>query len=267
MFTQIAHCEPPQEATIIIGIIDNGTLQLEKYPLNEFAGILTKEFRAQHTVCALDLENPDICFTCANCDQSTNNLIKISSVDIINDQSYVINWGALIGINIADYKINDITFIPWQHHQITSNHIKTETDTKTSVVKAMYTLNGIRQEEIIQFDCLIESICGIMTADAIKIEAHTLTAPLTFKEATNKGILVPEKNIGSSNKNFSIERDAEFDRIIEAMSNDGVIQFQKLTPVIVFLRRIGGFILVKYLMVKKYIYGLFDCKPQPHYRS
>jgi len=253
----IAHGRPAQEPTVIIGLINNGMLQLEKYSLHEFTGTLTKEFRTNHTLCALDLANPDYCFNCVSCDQLTNNLIKVSSVDITDEHSYIINWGALLGFNIADYPIDSISFIPWQHHEITSNHVRAENDAKTSIVKMIYTFNGIRHEEIIQFDCLIESMCGIISADSIAIEANRIGAPIDFKEATHCGILVSEKNIENQNKKFSMERDAEFDRIIDEMSKDGLIKFPTVTPLMALVRHFGGIILVKYLIVKKYVTNLF----------
>lgn len=246
----------PQESTIIIGLINNGILQLEKYSLDELKGTVTNEMRTQHTLCSLDLANPDYCLNCLSCDQLTNNLIKVSSIDVANEHSYVINWGALLGINIADYQIDFISFIPWQHHEITSNHIRADS-TKNSIVKMVYMLNGTRHEEIVQFECLVESICGIIIPDAIALETNKLGTSINFIEATQCGILVPEKNIEKTNKNFSMERDAEFDRIIDAMSQDGLIKFPTVTPIVAFLQHIGGIMLVKYLAVKKYVVNLF----------
>ncbi len=254
------------ESTIIIGIIDNGILQLEKYSLQEFSGILTKEIREKHALCTLNLSNPNYCFNCVSCDRLTNNLIKVSSIDVTDEHSYVINWGALLGINITDYQIDSISFIPWQHHEITSNHIRAD-PSKISVIKMVYSLNDTRHEEIIQFDCLIESICGIITKDAITIEANKICNPLDFQEATHCGILIPEKDIANQNKTFSMERDAEFDRIIDLMSQDGLIKFPAVTPFVAYLQHIGGIVLVKYLAVKKYIVNLFHSVKPAHKES
>lgn len=247
-------CWPNAEThSIILGIIDNHTLRVEQYDPAELTGTLSQAIRDQHALFTLNIANSDCVINNISYDNTVKNLFKISHQEITDEHSFLFMWGPALGINIADYETSPITITPWQHHEITSNNFHGD----QTVSKLVFTINGKTSEQTIYFDHLIESICGIVVAGSINTFPVKTDNSITLEEAIGLGILIPSNTMNQQDKNINIDQEAEFDLILDVMSQDGLIKIQPVSPLVAWLRCIGGSLLVKYLTIKKYLRALF----------
>lgn len=234
----------------IVAILENGHIRLEKHSLS-FEG----SFSHGNIIFRLNLSDLHESYTTILCNKDTNGLIVTRSKnETICD--YCLNWGAMVGLDITQSQIS--AFIP----------AIIQTDEQGNNILL---LSGTVDQN--KFDLKIitgpqtKSACAIVLPTELTNCIATHQEVMPFTDGCRLGIVIA-KGRNEQIEDSAIEREIEFDRIIDSMVQDGTIRVKPVSPFMAQLRTIGSTIFVKYLAIKKIIRSWWNSwKPAPQTTS
>lgn len=242
------------QPVLLIALIDNGTLRIEQYTLCELKtnSALLEEVRRQHTIFVINVAD-DTIVNRVVCNETTNGLIRLCTQKLTSDNDYYLNWGAMLGIDVAAYRISYVRLFPWHHHSTLDESTNDEQNISKTNYKGVIILDDIPQELHLIFDSPITSICGIMIPNEITKNINKNDCIINFADAVQHGIINHTSDANLETEEDEIERELSFGRILDAMEADGRFEIKKSSPFITWAKGMGGYVLVKYLMFKQWL--------------
>lgn len=242
------------QPVLLIALIDNDTLRIEQYTLHELKTnlALSKEIRRQHIIFAIDVAD-DTIINKVVCNETTNGLIRLCTQKLTSDNDYYLNWGAMLGLHIATYILSYVRLFPWHSHSALDEPMNDEQNICKACYKGVVILDDIPQELRLDFDKPITSICGLMIPHKIAKNINKNDTIIAFADAVQHGIINHTSDANFEADENEIERELTFGRILDAMEADGRFETKKSSPFITWVKGMGGYLLVKYLMLKKWV--------------
>ena len=224
---------PQHSYEVLLVVLEQGYIKIERYPMEA-------ERCSKQIIFSLDLSDNNEVYNTILCNSQTNGFILIRS----NNEAmcdYCLNWGAMVGVDDVDTQV--AAFVPAT--------IKTnEQGGKSLVMSGM--VEGKNFDLEVAIEQPVKDACALVVPTELVEKMTPSSQMMSFAEGCRLGIVVARKR-NESIVDSSLEREIEFERIINAMVQDGTIKVKPVSPFMAKLRTVGSTLFVHYLAVKKFM--------------
>lgn len=223
---------------LILVTLEHGLVSLYRCPI-------VRKCSENQKIFSLDLSDPLEGYDTVLCNAETQGLLVVRSHNVaISD--YCFNWGAMFGVDIAQSLIMQPVSV-----------IVGSTIAGNPCVKISGMVNNRSFDLEIVNDCPVKSACACLLPTHIVDSLHVTSKTMSLSEGCRQGLVIA-KNRDAVFIDPDIEREIEFENIIDSMVQDGIIKVKPVSPFMAKLHTFGSHIFVQYLALKNAIRNFWN---------
>lgn len=189
---------------------------------------------------SLDLSDNGESYTNLVCNKDTNGVVLIRSKNELMCD-YCLNWGAMLGIDLVQSQMAYSIPVKLCVDELGAKNIIVAADIDNTVINFSLTV-----------DRSVSSAAALVVPVPMLRGAVANYEVMSFAQACCKGIIIAKER-NDILQDPSVAQEIEFDRIIDAMMQDGTIKVRPVSPFMAYLRTIGSTLFVKYLAAKNVV--------------